>query len=144
MRDPAAVHKEKERQRGRRGGEEGQWVLNAAPGLHSRSGYAAEQFPLVYFSMGNEPPSPRCCIDKAERPPLRSSPPPPRTDETLFRDSIVLQRTTACLSAFTLACSFYKPTRLNPRATNARERSKKRKGDIPPLRVTVVKESGTI
>jgi len=35
MRDPAAVHKEKERMGRRKGRDCTRWVLNAAPGLHS-------------------------------------------------------------------------------------------------------------
>lgn len=69
-----------------------------------------KQFPLVYFSMGNEPPSPRCCIDKADHPCALAA-----ANETLFRDSIVLHvrpRARTRVSAFALACSFYKPTRL--------------------------------
>lgn len=93
--------------------------------LHSSAPYDREKerkrtIPFSLFFHGNEPPSPRCCIDKADHPCALAT----AANETLFRDSIVLHvRPRARLSAFTLACSFYKPTRLMPgRAPNARDR----------------------
>lgn len=94
MRDPAAVYKEKEGVGRREGWHCARWVLNA--GLH-RS--AAEQFPLVYFSMGNEPPVPVMrCIDKADRPTDHAL--SLAANETLFRVFYIVLDVRPRISAF--------------------------------------------